>query len=99
LIYSDDAQLFSERETYHSTKASVVSTKETGVPPNSRRTMAHIFKSRNQNGGQNYDENIANKFFENCGKRSNILKGQQRIKQRNIIRDEIKSWLNSSNPC
>jgi hypothetical protein len=92
LVYADDVHLLGDnRDTIKkNTETWTDATKEVGLQVNTEKTK-YMLLSHHKNAGQNYDIKIANRCFEN------VL--GTTITNQNLIQEEIKRRLNSSNAC
>jgi ribosomal protein S2 len=69
--------------------------KEVDLEVNTEKTK-YMLLSRHKNAGQNHDTKIANRSFENVAKLRYL---GTTITNQNLIQEEIKRRLNSSNAC
>jgi hypothetical protein len=67
LVYADDVNLLGDDiETIKKNAQTLIdASKEVGLEVNTEKTK-YMLLSRQQNGGQNHDIKIANRFFENA---------------------------------
>jgi hypothetical protein len=69
--------------------------KEVGLEVNIEKTK-YMLRSRHQNAGQNHDIKTAYRCFENVAKFRYL---GMTITNQNLMQEEIKSRLNTSNAC
>jgi hypothetical protein len=68
---------------------------EVGLEVNAEKTKYSLL-SRHQNAGQSHDIKIANRSFENV---TQFKYFGTRVKNKNLVQEEIKRRLNSGNAC
>jgi hypothetical protein len=78
-----------------STETLIDASKEIGLEVNTEKTT-YMLLSRHQNAGQNRDIKIANRYSEIVAQFTYL---GTTVANRNLIQEEIKRRLNSSNAC
>jgi hypothetical protein len=96
LAYADDVNLLGDNidNINKNTETIIDSSKEVSLEINVEKTKCMLL-SRHQNAGQNRDIKITNRSFENVTQ----LKYLATTTSQNLIQEEIKRGLNSSNAC
>jgi hypothetical protein len=97
LPYADNVNLLGDNidTIKNHTETLIDASKEVGLEINVENTK-YMLLSRHQNAGQDRDIKIANRSFENV---SLFRYLGTTVANRNLIQDEIKRRLNSSNAC
>jgi hypothetical protein len=97
LVYADDVNIVGENidTIQRNTKAILDTSKEVGLGVNPEKTK-YMLVSRCQKAGQRQSKNIGNRSFESVAKFKYL---GTTLTDRNCIREEIKSRLNSGNAC
>jgi hypothetical protein len=97
LAYADDVNLLGDNKgtIKKNTETLIDASKEVGPEMNVEKTK-YMLLSRQQNGGENRDIEIANRSFENL---SQFRYLGTTVRNQNFIQKEIKRRLNSSNAC
>jgi hypothetical protein len=96
LVYADDVNLLGDKinATKRNTQTLIDTSKEVGIEANPEKTNC-ILLSRHQSAGQNHDMKRPNRSLENVAFR---YLGTT-VTNQNLIQEEIKKRLNSSNAC
>jgi hypothetical protein len=97
LVYVDDVNLLGNNidTIKKNIETLIYAGKEVGLEVNPETTI-YMLLSRHQNAGQNHDLKIANRSFENVVQLKCL---GTTITDQNLIQEEIKRRLNSSNTC
>jgi hypothetical protein len=97
VVYADDVNLLGDNivAIKENMETLIDTSKEVGLEVNTENTK-YMLLSRHLNAGQNYDNKVANRSFENVAKFRYL--GATRTNQ-NSFQEEIKRRLNSGNAC
>jgi hypothetical protein len=97
LAYADDVNLLGDNidTIKKNTETLIGASKEVGLEINVEKTE-YMLLSHRQNVGQNLDIIIANRLFETVSQFKYL---GTTVTNRNLIQEEIKRRLNSSNAC
>jgi hypothetical protein len=97
LLYADDVNLMDDKidTIKKNTEILIDAKEEVGVEVNVEKTK-YILLSCHQNAGKNRDIKIANRCFENVAQFKYL---QMTVTNQNMIQEEIKGRLKSSNAC
>jgi hypothetical protein len=96
-VYADDVNLLGDSiaNIKKNTETLTDACKEVDLEVNAEKTKCKMM-SCYQNAGQNYDIKVANRSFENVTQFGHLGKT---VTNQNVIQEEIKKRLNSSNAC
>jgi sorting nexin-29 len=97
LAYADDVNLLGDNigTIKKNTETLIDASKKIGLEINVDKTK-YMLLSRHQNVGQNRDIKIATRSFENVSQFKYL---RTTVTNQNLIQDEIKGRLNSTNAC
>jgi hypothetical protein len=97
LAYADDVSLLGDNiDTIEkNTETLIDATKEVGLEINVGKTK-YMLLSRHQNAGQNWDIEIANRWFENVSQFKYL---GTTVTNQNLIQEESKKNLSSGSAC
>jgi hypothetical protein len=97
LVYADDVNLLDDsvNTIKENTETLLEARRDVGLEINAEKTK-HMIMSRHPNSGQNHNIRIDNELFENVAKFKYL---RTTLTNQNDIHDEIRSILNSGNPC
>jgi hypothetical protein len=94
VVYADDLNLLGDN-IKKNTEALIGASKEVGLEVNTEKTKC-ILLSRHQSAGQDHNIKTANRAFENVAKFRYL---ETTVRNQNLIREEIKSRLDSGIAC
>jgi ankyrin repeat protein len=97
LLYADDVNLLEDNINIikKNTQTLIDASKEVGLEVNTEKTK-YMLLSRHQNAGKNHHIEIADRWFENVAQFRYL---RTTVTNQNLIQEEIKRRLNSSNAC